>query len=83
MDCKFYYTKLINTGETIGYTQKTLIASWTTRLNLTTRSFANYEGMCLGPKLSGNRQSVILVSDSQAGYKGVLKDYFKSIVVEE
>ena len=83
VDCKIYYTKLINTGETIGYTQKTLIASWTTRLNLTTQSFANYEGMCLGPKLSGNRQSVILVSDSQAGYKGVLKDYFNSIVVEE
>ena len=82
-DCKIYYTKLINTGDTIGYTQKTLIAGWTTRLNLTKRSFANYEGMCLGPRLSGNRQSIILVSDSQAGYKGMLKDYFNSIVVEE
>ena len=81
--CKIYHVTLLKEGERTGTTSKRLLASWTTRLNLTNRSFANYEGMCLGPRLMGNKQTVILVSDSQAGYKGVLKDYFKSIVFEE
>ena len=45
-------------------------------------SFANYEGMCLGPKLPDGGQVLILVADSQAGYKGVLRDWFKTIVLK-
>ena len=45
-------------------------------------SFANYEGMCLGPVLPDGRRVLILVSDSQAGYKGVLRDWFKTIVLK-
>lgn len=44
-------------------------------------SFANYEGMCLGPVLPDGRQVVVLIADSQAGYKGVLRDWFKTIVL--
>ena len=45
-------------------------------------SFANYEGMCLGPELPGGGRVLILVADSQAGYKGILRDWFKTIVLK-
>lgn len=48
------------------------------------KNFANYEGMCLGPKLTDGRQTILLVADSQnragnAFYH--LKDYIKVIVI--
>ncbi len=58
---------------------KTLLTSWTTRLGLFNRSIANYEGMCLGPTLHDGRRLLLLVSDSQAQYAGVLQDWFMSI----
>ena len=61
---------------------KHLVAQWKTHLNLTRRSLANYEGMCLGPRLADGRQVIILVSDSQNQYAGILRDYFKTIVIE-
>ena len=61
---------------------KHLVAQWKTRLNLTRRALANYEGMCLGPRLADGRQVIILVSDSQNQYAGILRDYFKTIVIE-
>ena len=64
------------------YLPKHLVYQWKTKLNLTKRTIANYEGMCLGPKLSGNRRVLILLSDSQDQAGGVLKDYFRSIVVQ-
>ena len=45
-------------------------------------SFANYEGMCLGPVLPDGGRVLILVSDSQAGYKGILRDWFKTIILK-
>lgn len=45
-------------------------------------SFANYEGMCLGPTLPDGNRVLILLADSQAGYKGILKDWFKTIVLK-
>lgn len=61
---------------------KQLIATFTTRIH--TLNFANYEGLCLGPRLADGRQTLILVSDSQGGagndlYR--LKDYLKVIVL--
>lgn len=61
--------------------EKHLLASWKTRLHLTSRSLANYEGMTLGPQLADGRQVVILVADSQNQYAGVLKDYFKTMII--
>jgi len=58
-------------------------AHWRTRLNLTARSIANFEGMTLGPRLSDGSRTLILVSDSQHQYKDVLKDWFKCIVFKE
>lgn len=42
-------------------------------------TLANYEGMTLGPVLSNGNKTIILISDSQNGYQGVLKDWFKVV----
>lgn len=59
-----------------------LIYQWKTKINLTNYSFANYEGMCFGPKLEDGSQTLIVVADSQDQYKGILKDWFKVIVLK-
>lgn len=63
--------------------QKTLLRDWTTRLTLFGRNIANYEGMCLGPTLADGRRVLVLVSDSQAQYAGVLRDWFMTIVMDK
>ena len=65
------------------FLKKRLLAEWKTGLSLSKRSFANYEGMCLGPKMEDGSQVVILLSDSQDQYAGVLKDWFKTIVIRK
>lgn len=61
--------------------KKTLVAQWKTRLTLFSRSLANYEGMCLGPTLTDGTQVVILVADSQNNAGGVLRDYFRTLLL--
>ena len=61
--------------------QKQLLTEFRTRINITRRSFANYEGLCVGPRLSDGRQLLLLVADSQNHYKGWLKDWFKTVVI--
>lgn len=68
-------------SENSPYMAKSLVAEWTTKLSLFGRSIANYEGMCLGPRLSDGSQVLILVSDSQNQYAGVLRDWFKTLVL--
>lgn len=63
------------------YVSKRLLTSWRTTITLFSQNWANYEGMCLGPKLENGDQVVILVSDSQNGYAGLLRDWFKTIVI--
>lgn len=63
---------------------KKLLASFTTRMTPIVRTFANYEGMCLGCRLDDGRQTILLVNDSQAGYgKGPirLKDYLRVLIL--
>lgn len=58
--------------------KKTLLLEFKTQLTLFTRTLANYEGMCLGPKLSNGVQTLLLISDSQNGMGNWffhLKDY--------
>ena len=50
---------------------KRLVSQFNTRLTLTSRKFANYEGMCA---LSPHR--LLLVADSQNQYTKVLRDWF-------
>ena len=61
--------------------QKRLLTEFRTRINLTARSFANYEGLCAGPRLADGRQLLLLVADSQNQYKGWLKDWFRTVVI--
>lgn len=68
------------------FLSKKLLADWTTHVQPFNISFANYEGMCLGRRLADGRQTLLLVNDSQGGYrKGPfrLKDYIKVIIIGE
>lgn len=90
--CKLYLINPLNSEEIsmkekfssdTPFLKKRLLTEWKTGLSLSKRSFANYEGMCLGPKLEDGSQVVILLSDSQDQYAGVLKDWFKTIVIRK
>lgn len=61
--------------------QKTFLTEFRTKVNLTRRNFANYEGICVGPKLADGRQVLVLVCDSQNQYRGVMKDWFKTVIL--
>ena len=61
---------------------KTFLAEFRTKINLTKRSFANYEGICAGPILADGKQLLVLVCDSQNQNRGLLKDWFKTIVIK-
>ncbi len=63
--------------------QKQLITEFRTRLNMTNLTYANYEGICKGPRLADGRQVLMLVADSQNRYKGLLRDWFKTIVIPD
>ncbi len=51
-----------------GCLHKELVVAFKNRLNVFQRTIANYEGMCLGPKLADGRQTILLVSDSQHNF---------------
>ena len=63
------------------YMQKSLIATWKTSLGLLRQNLANYEGMCLGPRLADGSQVIVLCADSQDQYGGVLRDWFRTIII--
>lgn len=68
------------------FMQKTEICAFKTKTNLTRRNIANYEGMCLGPKLDDGRQTLILINDTQNGMTkfGIrLKEYIKVIILPQ
>ena len=90
--CKLYLINPFNSEEfsmkekfssDTPFLKKRLLTEWKTGLSLSKRSFANYEGMCLGPKLEDGSEVIILLSDSQDQYAGVLKDWFKTIVIRK
>lgn len=90
--CKLYQINPLNSEEfsmkenfssDIPFLKKRLLTEWKTGLSLSKRSFANYEGMCLGPMQEDGSQVIILLSDSQDQYAGVLKDWFKTIVIRK
>lgn len=60
---------------------KTLLLEWKTSLSIFHQNLANYEGMCLGPRLSDGSQVILLCADSQNQYGGILRDWFKTIII--
>lgn len=71
--------KVLDTGSP--YMKKVLIATWKTSLSLFHQNLANYEGMCLGPHLMDGSQVIVLCADSQDQYGGVLRDWFRTVVI--
>lgn len=64
------------------FMKKKLLCSFVTRLRIGKMNLSNYEGMCLGPKLSDGSQSLILIADSQNGLGNWLyhiKDHIRLI----
>lgn len=63
---------------------KKLLATFTTKLTPFKKTFANYEGMCLGRRLADGSQTLLLISDSQGGY-GIgpvhLNDYIRVLIL--
>lgn len=68
------------------FLKKTILYSFETELAPFRLTFANYEGMCLGPRLNDGRQTLLLINDSQAGYGNSLyhlKDYLKVLILPD
>ena len=61
-----------------GVLRKTLMCSFSTKP--ASGRFADYEGMCLGPLVPDGGRSLILISDSQHGAGGVVRDFVKVII---
>lgn len=80
VNCKLYRTTFTKNDN--APVDKQLLAQWKTSLTLFGRSIANYEGMCLGPKLKDGSRVILLVADSQNQYAGVLRDWMKSLKLD-
>lgn len=63
------------------FLKKRLLYEWRTGISLLSHDLANYEGMCLGPKLADGSRTIILIADSQDQYMGLLNDWFKVLIV--
>ena len=78
-------SKTINIGEPLTsdspFMFKSLLWSSKTHMSFRGLNWANYEGMCLGPKLKDGSQTILLISDSQNRHKGVLQDWMKVLVM--
>lgn len=82
VNCKLYVVHP-DTAAVGSLLQKRLLTEIRTKLTLVKYGIANYEGLCLGPRLAGGGRVLILLSDSQSRYGGVLKDWFKTVVVDD
>ena len=66
---------------TTPFIEKKLLIEFKTKFTGLKNTFANYEGMCLGPKLNDGRQTLVLICDSQNQLKK-LKDWMTTIIIE-
>lgn len=82
VNCKLFVVNP-KAGQPETVLQKSMIRQIHTKLNLTNRSLANYEGMCLGPRLKNGKRVVVMVSDSQHRYKKLLKDWFLTLTIPD
>ncbi len=62
---------------------KELLFSFQTKLTLFRQDWANFEGMCLMPSDSESNRTLIMLSDSQGQYRGVLKDWFRTAKLKD
>lgn len=71
----------ISLNSSTHFMDKTLLWANTTRMSFEGLNWANFEGMCLGPRLKDGGQPIILISDSENRYKKVLQDWMKVLVI--
>ena len=62
---------------------KSLLCSFRTRINLFRRNFANYEGLCVARRCADGTLVLLLIADSQNRYRGLLRDWLRTIVVND
>lgn len=65
--------------------EKFLLRQWRSRFGVFNTRFANYEGLCVGPRLQDGRQTLIMLADSQYEYgKGPwhLRDRMMVVVLD-
>ena len=82
LDDSFTTTKLflVKPGsDKDGVLQKRLLTCFDTSA---LSNFANYEGMCTGPRLPDGRQTLLLIPDSQDGASGLTQEYIKVFAIE-
>lgn len=87
------YTPLTDTKNSLSqlndtvFLPKKLVADFSTKLNfIGKKNLANYEGMCLGPRLADGRQIILLIADSQNRAGNALfhlKDYIKILRLKD
>ena len=65
-------------NDTAAFLQKQLLTEFTT----SSVNLANFEGMCLGPKLADGRQTLILIADSQGGKSGLTGEYIRVLLIK-
>lgn len=80
VNCKIYVVDPDDDSYTVSLHKK-LLTEFKTRFTGIAKDIANYEGMCLGPKLSDGSQVIVLISDSQNQYKGVLRDWLRTVII--
>lgn len=81
VNCKIYVVDPDDSSYSVALHKK-LLTEFKTRFTGLAKDFANYEGMCLGPKLNDGSQVVVMISDSQNQYKGVMKDWLRTVVIK-
>ena len=81
VNCKLYVVDPADNAP-IAPLEKRLVTKFKTSMTGLKNNFANYEGMCLGPRLNDGRQVLIMICDSQNQHKGVLKDWLQTIILE-
>lgn len=59
------------------FMKKELLSEWTTNIS----NIANYEGMCITPKVENADYNILLVNDSQNAYKGILGEYIRNMAL--
>ena len=67
------------------FMQKEEICHFRTKASISRMNLANYEGMCLGPRLLDGRQTLLLINDTQEGMTrhGIrLKEHIKVLILE-
>jgi hypothetical protein len=84
VDCRLYEVHIDEIHSDAAHPlPKRQLCRFRTRINLLRRNFANYEGLCVAHCLTDGSIILLLVADSQNQYRGILRDWLKTVVIRE